>query len=224
MQDYLHNFPYESIRAEQSQAIEFAISEYAEGKRFVVIEAGTGVGKSAIGLTIAKTLSENAYFITTQKILQHQYVDDFSADGMLSLKSSSNFRCQYYKGKDCSQSLRELKVSKDGKFKKVCGGGCVYKSAKRKFIDGKLGVTNFAYFLAETNYSQQLEPRDLLIVDEAHNIETQVSSFVEVAVTENFAKKVLKLEVPDNLTTMKRVVDWVRSVYLPKLLRVRNHM
>ena len=224
MQNYLHNFPYDRIRAEQSKAIEFAISEYAGGKRFVVIEAGTGVGKSAIGLTIAKTISDNAYFITTQKILQHQYVDDFSADGMLSLKSSSNFRCQYYKGKDCSQSLRELKVSKDGKFKKICGGGCVYKSAKRKFIDGKLGVTNFAYFLAETNYSQQLEPRDLLIVDEAHNIETQVSSFVEVAVTENFAKKVLKLEVPDNLTTMKRVVDWVRSAYLPKLLRVRNHM
>ena len=187
MSDYISNFPYDEPREEQQKAIEFALDAYNQGKRFVIVEAGTGVGKSAIGLTIAKTMADSAYFITTQKILQHQYMDDFETHGMLSLKSSSNFRCQYYKGKDCSQSLRELKVSKDGKFKSTCGGGCVYKVAKRKFIDGRLGITNFAYFLAETNYSQQLEPRDLLIVDEAHNIETQVSSFVEVAVTENFA-------------------------------------
>lgn len=225
MQNYQQNFPYESLRAEQTTAIEFALDKFSnEDKRFVIVEAGTGVGKSAIGLTIAKTIAESAYFITTQKILQHQYMDDFASHGMLSLKSSTNFRCQHYKGKDCSQALRELKVSKDGKFKSKCGGGCVYKVAKRKFIEGPLGITNFAYFLAETNYSQQLEPRDLLVVDEAHNIETQLSSFVEVAVTENFAKKVLKLEVPDNLNTMKRVVDWVKSVYLPKLIRVRNHM
>ena len=224
MTEYLSNFPYPSTRPAQEKAIEFALKSYDEGKRFVIIEAGTGVGKSAIGLTIAKTIASKAYFITTQKILQQQYVDDFKNNGMLSLKSSSNFRCQYYKGKDCSQSLRELKVSKDGKFKKACGGGCVYKGAKKKFIEGDLGITNFAYFLAETNYSQQLEPRELLVVDEAHNIETQLSNFVEVAITENFAKKVLKIEVPDNLNTMKRVVDWVKSVYYPKLCQIRRHM
>jgi len=224
MPDYLTNFPYEVPRQEQLNAMQFAMDAFAEGKRFVIIEAGTGVGKSAVGLTIAKTISENAYFLTTQKILQHQYVDDFSKDGMLSLQSSTNFRCKYYKGKDCSQALRELKVSKDPKFRACCGGGCNYKIAKRKFIDNALGITNFAYFLAETNYSQQLEPRDLLVVDEAHNIETQLSSFVEVAVTENFATKVLKIEVPDNLTTMKRVVDWITSIYYPKLCKIRNHM
>ena len=225
MLNYQQHFPYPEPREEQKTAIEFALDAFQnQGKRFVIVEAGTGVGKSAIGLTIAKTIASNSYFLTTQKILQHQYIDDFEQHGMLSLKSSTNFRCKYYKGKDCSQALRELKVSKDPKFRACCGGGCNYKIAKRKFIDGTLGITNFAYFLAETNYSQQLEPRDLLIVDEAHNIETQVSNFVEVAITENFATKVLKLKVPDNLTTMKRVVDWTKSVYLPALIRIRNHM
>ncbi len=223
--NYQPQFPYQAIRPEQKTAIEFALDSFSNSdKRFVIVEAGTGVGKSAIGLTVAKTMAEQSYFITTQKILQQQYVDDFSNHGMLSLKSSSNFRCQYYKGKDCSSALRELKVSKDPKFRACCGGGCVYKRAKRKFIDSPLGVTNFAYFLAETNYSQQLEPRDLLVVDEAHNIETQISNFVEVAVTENFAIKVLKLKIPDNLTTMKRVVDWIKSSYLPELIRIRSHM
>ena len=223
MLKYQPHFPYKEERPEQTKAIKFALEAFKE-KRFVIVEAGTGVGKSAVGLTIAKTIAEQSYFITTQKILQQQYVDDFSSCGMLSLKSSSNFRCQYYKGKDCSQALRELKVSKDAKFKACCGGGCVYKKAKRSFIASPLGITNFAYFLAETNYSQQLEPRDLLVVDEAHNIETQISNFVEVAITENFAKKVLKLKVPDNLTTDKRVVDWVKSIYYPALCRLKNHM
>ena len=225
MLNYQQHFPYPEPRAEQTSSIEFALDAFQnKDKRFVIVEAGTGVGKSAIGLTIAKTIASSSYFLTTQKILQHQYIDDFGSHGMLSLKSSTNFRCKYYKGKDCSQALRELKVTKDPKFRACCGGGCNYKIAKRKFIDGSLGITNFAYFLAETNYSQQLEPRDLLIVDEAHNIETQVSNFVEVAITENFATKVLKLKVPDNLTPMKRVVDWTKSVYLPALIRIRNHM
>ena len=223
MTNYINNFPYAKAREEQIKAIDFSLEEF-KTKRFVIIEAGTGVGKSAIGLTIAKTIADSAYFITTQKILQHQYIDDFSQHGMLSLKSSTNFRCKFYKGKDCSQALRELKVSQNKAFRSCCGGGCVYKVAKRKFIDGKLGITNFAYFMAETNYSQQLEPRDLLVIDEAHNIETQLSNFVEVAITENFARKVLKIEVPDNLTTIKRVVDWTRSVYYPKLCRMRTHM
>ena len=227
MLNYQQHFPYPVPREEQNQAIEFALDAFNnKQKRFVIIEAGTGVGKSAIGLTIAKSMATSSYFLTTQKILQHQYIEDFAKDGMLSLKSSTNFRCKYYKGKDCSQALRELKVTKDAKFRACCGhgGGCNYKVAKNKFIDGSLGITNFAYFLAETNYSQQLEPRDLLVVDEAHNIETQVSNFVEVAITENFAAKVLKLKVPTNLTTMKRVVDWVKSAYLPELVRIRNHM
>ena len=225
MHNYQQHFPYPTLRNEQKTAIEFTLDAFInQDKRFVIVEAGTGVGKSAVGLTVAKTIASSSYFLTTQKILQHQYIDDFETHGMLSLKSSTNFRCKYYKGKDCSQALRELKVSKDPKFRACCGGGCNYKIAKRKFIDGTLGITNFAYFLAETNYSQQLEPRELLIVDEAHNIETQVSNFVEVAITENFATKVLKLEVPNNLTTMKRVVDWTKSTYLPELVRIRNHM
>ena len=70
-------FPYSKIRPQQSQAIEFILNAVQEGKKYIVVEAGTGVGKSAIGLTAARLLSgqpsENheggAYFLTTQKIL-----------------------------------------------------------------------------------------------------------------------------------------------------------
>ena len=45
-------FPFKTIREEQEKAINFALSAYESGKKFVVCEVGTGGGKSAIGLTI----------------------------------------------------------------------------------------------------------------------------------------------------------------------------
>ena len=91
MTNYINNFPYETIRNEQTEAINFSLEEF-KTKRFVIVEAGTGVGKSAVGLTVAKTMADSAYFITTQKILQHQYIDDFAQHGMFSLKSSTTNR------------------------------------------------------------------------------------------------------------------------------------
>ena len=57
-------FPYPEIRDAQRTAIDFCIQSLAD-KRYVIIEAGTGVGKSAIGLTASRMLCKNA----------EQYVD-----------------------------------------------------------------------------------------------------------------------------------------------------
>ena len=221
---YLGVFPYSNIRKEQETAIKFAMNAFnEENKRFVIVEAGTGVGKSAIGYTVAKLLGGESYFLTTQKVLQEQYVNDFATHGMKSIKSSTNYRCKYYKAKDCSSALRELKISKDQKFKACCGGGCVYKDSKRRFLGSPLGVTNFPYFLAETNYSQQLEKRNLLVVDECHNAEIQLGSFISIEISEHFAGAILKLKVPQ-LKTMHQVVTWTTDVYRPKLASIKKHM
>ena len=84
MKTWNKSFPHDMPRACQEEAINFALDSIIDdNKRFVIIEAGTGVGKSAIGLTVARYLQENlpereghekgAYFLTTQKILQEQY-------------------------------------------------------------------------------------------------------------------------------------------------------
>ena len=41
--DYVGHFPFGEVREPQQRAIEFALEAYKSGKRFVVIEAGTGV-------------------------------------------------------------------------------------------------------------------------------------------------------------------------------------
>jgi len=88
---YDRYFPFPQIRKEQSQAIEFALDSYESGKKYVILELGTGVGKSATGLTISRYMEAHAepilkednevltgaYVVTTQKILQAQYLNDF---------------------------------------------------------------------------------------------------------------------------------------------------
>ena len=88
---YEHYFPFSKIRKEQRTAIEFAINAFESGKKYVVLELGTGVGKSATGLAIARYMEAHgeaikkedgelltgAYVVTTQKILQAQYLNDF---------------------------------------------------------------------------------------------------------------------------------------------------
>ena len=91
---------------EQRTAIEFGLKTFLESdKKYCIIEAGTGVGKSAIGLTLGRLLNSKlgfdeaytpgSYFLTTQKVLQRQYENDFGAapGKMRSVYSSSPSVC-----------------------------------------------------------------------------------------------------------------------------------
>ena len=222
-------FPFEEPRPQQVEAIELSRLAFDSNKKFVIIEAGTGVGKSAIGVALNRLIKSSegkayrapgeygsgGYFLTTQKILQEQYVKDFNS--MLSLKSSSNYQCRFHKQNSCADSLRALSCAdKSSKFFRTCAYNCTYKKTKEEFIKGTEGITNFSYFLAETQYAGKLKPRQVLVIDEAHNIELQLSKFIEVTISERFAKTVLKLSWPGRMT-LRQSVDWVKNTYLPKL-------
>ena len=234
--EYKKYFPHEKVRQEQHTAIEFALDAFInKGKRYVIIEAGTGVGKSAVGLTVARYIQNNpdqadgdflpgSYFLTTQKILQDQYVKDFGLLGMRSIKSSSNYRCRYNAKIDCSEGQKGLRTTEKGSsYFKTCTFNCTYKKARRSFLDANLGVTNFPYFITEAAYSGKLTPRELLIVDEAHNATTELSKFIEVAVTERFVKTTLKMKLPD-LQTQAKAFKWIQDVYYPKIASHTRHV
>ena len=223
--DYLDYFPYDKIREQQKSAIDFCIEQALNSdKRFCIVEAGTGVGKSAIGLTASRYLSDKmintsglfekgSYFLTTQKILQEQYVNDFPE--IVSLKSSSNYACTYYKSNTCADSQKLLRTSdKSSRFFKSCAFNCKYKNQKEKFINSGESVTNFSYFLTEANYSGKIKPRQVLVIDEGHNIESELSRFVEVSVSEYFSKSVLKISFPNRLTQYQSFL-WIKDTYLP---------
>ena len=236
MYEFEQYFPYDEPRDAQITSINYTLDSFLKSdKKVVIVEAGTGVGKSAVGLTVARYLDSNnkreenfepgAYFLTTQKILQEQYVSDFGCPGkMKSIKSSANYQCTFHKKSTCAESLRALRLEEKGTpFWKSCVFNCSYKNAKEEFIESRESVTNFSYFLAETQYSGKLKPRDVLIIDEAHNVPLELSKFVEVTVTQRFAKQTLKIDIP-NLTTQLQAFNWINDVYAPKLKSYYKHV
>jgi len=241
LHDYDRYFPFEKIRDEQRRAIEFAIDAYESGKKYVLLEMGTGCGKSATGVAIARYLENHgkrlfdkdsmplsgAYVLTTQKLLQQQYLDDFgpgvgrSKNLLLSIKSANNYQCGFYPDQSCAESRRIIsqlgKQANGTDFHKHCrGGGCPYAVDKQSFVDSPISITNFSYFFAETLYGGKLTPRALLIIDECHNSENELSKFIEVTFSEKFAKDILRCKIPA-LSTQESVFEWVRTGYLSSL-------
>lgn len=236
--DYTSFFPFSKIREEQKRAIEFALDAFENEKKIVILELGTGVGKSATGITIARYMenyapvlkNENgenltgAYVVTTQKILQEQYLRDFGQGSgknlVRSIKSSNNYRCGFYEDQTCAESKRILnKLNKQlsgTEFQKHCKLSCPYTIEKQQFIDSPISITNFPYILAESTYAGKLEPRALLVVDEAHNTESELGKFIEVTFSEKFAKDIIKCKPPKNDKQIS-IYEWIKTVYLKSL-------
>jgi Rad3-related DNA helicase len=85
-------------------------------------------------------------------------------------------------------------------------------------------ITNFSYFLAETTYSGKLLPRDVLVIDESHNTDGELSKFIEVSISEKFAQTVLNLKMPNTLSTERAAFDWIKNVYIVKLTSHLKHI
>jgi len=241
--DWQQYFPFSIVRPEQERAVDFITNAFLnEQKRFVIVELGTGVGKSATGVAVARYLaslarpvsaeetSPGTYILTTQKVLQDQYVNDFGSNGknlLRSIKSSSNYTCKHYTDQTCASSRRLLtqlrKQLAGTDFWNCCKVMCPYVLEKQEFLDANIGITNFSYFLAESAYAGKIIPRDLLVIDECHNVELELGKFIEVTFSEKFAKDVLKVRAPllkkNDDDNVKAVFTWVTKSYKPALVK-----
>lgn len=237
--NYERYFPHKTVRPEQRRAIDFIIDQFMnENKRFVIVEAGTGVGKSAIAICISRFLSENlvddefqdtSYILTTQKILQKQYITDYSitdiedfGKGISNISAATEYTCHHDSKTNCAEIQRTMKIlPKNSLFHRTCNKErCVYKCAKRDFIANKEGVTNFAYFLAETLYAKEFKPRKLLVIDEAHNTDAELARFIDIVIDPDVVRMV-SLDMPKTQNKIQ-LYNWVKEQYLPALCRLKE--
>ena len=222
--DYLKYFPFESPRDEQVEIIDKTLEALSKKKKYILIEAPTGVGKSAISVTLGRYLSaknkgHRTNVVTTQKILQDQYVNDYGGSDLVSIKSKTNYMGNFYSDLNCGESLRLLFESQDPskEHKKECAQKrCKYSVLKEQFIRSPIGVTNMSYFLYETTFAQQLSYCHLMIVDECHNIEKEIMSFVNTRISSIFVKEMTDLEIP-NFLGKNQYVEWISGELLPEL-------
>jgi Rad3-related DNA helicase len=84
-------FPMESFRPWQEKTIEAILKGWASGKKYAVVEGPTGSGKSSWAITLGR-LFGRSFLCTPQKMLQNQYMRDFS-QYLFELKGRATYPC-----------------------------------------------------------------------------------------------------------------------------------
>lgn len=161
----LQGFP---PRPEQKQIINEIIDAIDMGFKNIIIEAGTGTGKSAIATTIANYIGDS-YILTMTKQLQNQYLDDF--EYMLAeIKGTSNYSCNLRPTScdDCMQLDANRGRHQD----------CKYKLAIEYAKEHPCVITNYDYLFFAGNYAESFMPRKLLVLDESHNLEKKIMHLI----------------------------------------------
>lgn len=202
------SFPYAQYRPGQKEAIDAAREAFEQGSRFVVIEAPTGSGKSGIAVTLARE-ADSAYIVTAQKLLQDQYVRDFPELALM--KGRANYPCliapTHAAAAPCLAG-RKLPECEE----------CPYFTAKDVAIAASGTTMNYAYYLAELNYSGGFGERELLVLDEAHNAEAALMSFAQVTLSDELLASAGVPEQLPSFTDTDGWFDWVAEL-LPGLSR-----
>lgn len=207
--NWLQFFPFEKPRKEQIDAINFAIEQFKTNNN-VVLEASTGIGKSAIAITLAKYYKK-AWLITTQKILQTQYTNDF--DWLPTVWSKESYECTARPGVSCRFGNWVDQILK----KKVCD--CIYTQNRNKFINDKISLTNMAYFLNNTEYTTSILQRNLLVIDECLRKDAKIliDFNKEVTIKHIFDNPninyVISYNNEKNIYEKKKIIRKIRSVY-----------
>jgi ATP-dependent DNA helicase DinG len=192
-------FPYKSMRRFQKEVLD-RVDQAMASKRFIILEAPVGFGKSAVAAALCTYLS-SAYILTSTKQLQDQYASDF---GFPMVKGKSNFQCRVptasgqllpcSKGRceadwrlsDCphyltfeeyDQHKRRL-CARDSRCEHLKDGKlCPYYDQKWFGFRAPVTVCNYPFLLSQLKYAEAVPHRRLLICDEAHDLEKQIVGF-----------------------------------------------
>lgn len=185
-------FPFPSFRAKQKDVMEAAVNALHNPEiDNVVVDAPTGVGKSAINVAAARTF-DSSFYITPQKKLRRQLQQDAVLnDYYKALRGRRDYTCGV-SGSDCESceinrgSGQCRDYARNSKYSETHDESqqCTYWNNKLEARNADTAVLTFAYLVIDSRFlppAKDGKPvsfgdRDLLIVDECHGLENQVAS------------------------------------------------
>jgi Rad3-related DNA helicase len=210
-------FPY-SPHNNQEVALNWLADN--EDFKYLILESPVGSGKSNIGLTYSKYVGSNSFILTPQRILQEQYEESFTNIKGIDLASfygKSNYRCQK-KNTNCAIG---------GLVKPRCEM-CPYATARDKAKASANTVMNYSLGLGVWAFTQLFnsdgspKTRNLMILDEAHTLESHLVSFDALAVTEWRCKKYdIKWR---SQTSIEGALEFIKETYIPAMTEVINEL
>jgi Rad3-related DNA helicase len=179
--DVLAHFPSPTFRRYQKEVITTAVQAYQSGKKCVIVIAPTGAGKSYINA--AFTSVTKSFYVTPQLALIDQLLADRNLRGrFVSIMGRQNYKCHY-------SPRRGVHVGKCVTEGYPCNERldvCPYWMQKHLALQASSVLTSLAYLILEgtTDGSETyLGTRNLLVLDEAHNLEEQCLNHVSLKFT-----------------------------------------
>ena len=157
------SLPKYSPRNSQVRLINEINVAIKKGFKNIILEAGTGIGKSAIATTLAN-MYDDSYILTMTKQLQEQYLDDFE-EILVEIKGRGNYKCNY-KG-SC-----DFFIKAEYNLRRCCD--CEFRIAFKEAQKAKNVITNYDFLYYGGVVNPILDSRELLILDEAHNLERKM--------------------------------------------------
>ncbi len=233
-EEIIEKFPFESPREGQLEIISEIVDAIEGGYSNIILEAGTGTGKSAVATTLAR-IYQPAYILTMTKQLQSQYAAEF---GYPLVKGRGNFLCQNESLEyNCDQGTCQT-IPSTQKF--VCDYGiskspfdgdmrafqdafgtpiyfrsnerCRYWDQKAVAVESPITLMNYDYALLELNYVKHFGKRHLMVLDEAHNIEDKLMQRLEVNLYNRRLEREIKKTIPPSMMKYKDPQEWILFV------------
>ena len=172
------NFPFSEIRQKQQNIIN-KINNNPD-KRYIIIEAETGVGKSAVAVAACKN-GEKGYIVTSTKQLQNQYMNDFYNQSMASVKGKNNYRCYFEDRLTCNNGycLVNSKQAAECKREHLCP----YYNARNRGLKSDIFLTSYKYFLKAADNPNTFLPRGTVVFDECHLLENILVEAAEISLS-----------------------------------------
>lgn len=160
-------------------------------KRFVVINAPTGFGKTVTYMGAALLGCRRTGFLTSSKGLQSQLVGDFKECGLVDIRGQQNYLCRalqpdgVYYGKGIRTGDRcDAGPCHAGAKCSARHGGCYYFDAVTQAKESKLVVSNYSYWVHQHRYSEGLGKFDMLVLDEAHDAPDELAQALEIEISD----------------------------------------
>jgi len=173
-----------------------AIQQAFKSNSYVSLEAPTGVGKSWIGYKVAENY--DSYVILSPRLyLQEQYNRDFPA--LFDYRGKGNYTCPI-NSLSCSTCLAEKAKNYKSYLKNNCKNGlaCPYLKKQAEARYHPEVITNFEALLYGNVFGAGWVPKELLIVDEAHNLESR-------------ARGVFSMEIPEYIDSVEEAKLHIRG-------------
>lgn len=201
-------FPEEKPpRPGQLEAVQQIVAAFESGKKFVLFEGGTGMGKTVVAVAVARYYQQ-AYYLCYEKYLQDQFFEEFGTteeerhpDKFVMLKGRKAYECRF---DDLDESLRNPNWIDVVDRPLTCDSGvctfngkyafeacmkekiCRYYNAKEVAGIHPYSLLNYHVAYWNMHRGEWLPHRKLMIIDEAHNLESVGRSLAKFAINNRF--------------------------------------